>query len=98
MPKISQKRAKILLEKKNVKLIDVRSPVDFARGTIPGAVNIPIRNISQLMRESRTRPLIFFGDDDHDFNIKQAENYAIQMGFLEIYTLGSLKNWTEDKG
>jgi len=94
MQKINQTRVKTLLEKKNAKLIDVRSPVDFANNTIPTAVNLPLRNISQLMGENRKRPLIFFGKDDNDSDMTQAENYATQMGFTNVYVLGAFSNWT----
>jgi len=91
--KIDSTKAKKLMEKKNAKLIDVRSAIDFSKGSIPNAVNMPIRNVSQLLKIQKNIPLIFVGLSDDDKDMIQAENYALQMGFTEVYNLGSLSNW-----
>jgi len=89
---ISSTKAKKLVEK-GATLVDLRSPVDFAVSSLPHAVNITLRNVSRMMMLNKKTPLVFFGASDDDADIKQAENYAIQMGFEKVFLLGSIKNW-----
>ena len=90
--RISGKRAKKLVDKGAI-LIDVRSPVDFRDGSIPGAINLSLRQISQLVREPRTKTLIFFSNSETDDDLKSATNYATQMGFTQVFSLGTKENW-----
>lgn len=89
---ISSARAQKLVAR-GAKLIDVRSPVDYAVSSLPQSVNIPLRNVSKMMSLNKKTPLVFYGNTDEDTDMKQAENYAIQMGFEKVYILGSMKNW-----
>ena len=41
VPRISIDDVKVLMAKKQVVLIDVRDPMSFAGGHMPGAVNVP---------------------------------------------------------
>lgn len=91
---ININKAKKLLSK-GATLIDIRSPVDFATGSYPNAVNVPLRNISQLMKMDRKKPIIFFSTDDSDPQLAQAVNYAVQMQ-LDAYSVGSIKNLIND--
>ena len=88
--KINATKAKKLIDK-GATIVDIRSPVDFAAGNFPNAVNVPLRNISQLMRFDRKNPIVFIGNDDTDSELEQALNYATQMG-LVAYSVGGLKN------
>jgi len=88
--KINATKAKKLIDK-GATIVDIRSPVDFAAGSFPNAVNVPLRNISQLMRFDRKKPVLFFGKDDNDGELEQALNYATQMGLI-AYNVGGLKN------
>lgn len=91
-PKINGKRAQKLVEK-GALLVDVRSPVSFRDGTIPGAINLSLRQISSLVREPKKRVLIFFGESETDDTLKAAVNYAMQFGFEQVFSLGSKDNW-----
>lgn len=82
------------LKSKGAILIDIRSPVDFASGTLVDAINIPLRNISKLMRVERNKPVIFFSDKNDNKDLDFATNYALQMGF-DTYHIGSIDNWKE---
>lgn len=79
------------LIKKGAILIDVRSPVEFAKGSVPNAVNIPLRNISKLLQMDKKLPFVLFGLSDDDQDLEKSVNYAIQMG-LEVYNAGEIKN------
>ncbi|NTW25175.1 MAG: tRNA 2-selenouridine(34) synthase MnmH, partial [Lentimicrobium sp.] len=39
---ITESASEIILMKASIPLIDVRSPLEFAQGHVPGAVNIPL--------------------------------------------------------
>jgi rhodanese-related sulfurtransferase len=41
VPRISIDEVKALMAKKQVLLVDVRDPVSFSQGHIPGAMNVP---------------------------------------------------------
>jgi rhodanese-related sulfurtransferase len=45
MPRIIPEELKRLLTARRVVVIDVRSPDDYRKGHIPGAINLPIQQI-----------------------------------------------------
>lgn len=67
-----------LLENSNTLLFDVRDPVAFRDGTIPGAINLPVSNMSQLVTYPRNSKVIFFGENETDSNLEIALKYASQ--------------------
>jgi len=90
--KINGKRAQKLLEN-GAKLYDVRDAVAFRDGTLPGAVNLPLRQVSTLMKLPKDTKLILFGASNDDENLKHILNYISQFGFTEVYSLGAKENW-----
>jgi len=92
--RIGGKKAQQLVEK-GAMLIDVRDPVSFRDGSLPGAVNLSLRQLSSLIREPKTRKLIFFGEAESDDTLNAAVNYAYQFGFTEVFSLGSKDHWTK---
>lgn len=47
--KLSSSKDKILLEKEAVFYVDVRTPAEFAQGSVPIAVNIPLNQIESRL-------------------------------------------------
>lgn len=47
-----------LLREKGYQLIDVRTPSEFSRGSIPGAVNIPVDEIRDRISEIKHEPIL----------------------------------------
>ena len=43
-------------------LIDTRDAVKFRDGTIPGAINLPLRRVSEMQRHDRRVKFVVFGD------------------------------------
>lgn len=86
---INSSRLKQLQEREDCMLIDVRSPLEFRDNTITGAVNIPLRNITTLLREDKKKTLIFFGGEDA-IDISQSIKYANNMGFTKVYSFGNI--------
>ena len=49
VPRISIDEVKALMAKKQVVLIDVRDPLSFAEGHMPGAINVPFDHIPKYV-------------------------------------------------
>ncbi len=80
-------------EEKNAMLIDVRTPDEFALGTIPGAVNIPLDDLRERLSEIPTdRPLwLFCGVGLRGY---LASNILRGHGFEDVWNLiGGLKTY-----
>lgn len=93
MAKISAARAKKLVSKGG-KIFDVRSPIEFARINIPGSVNLPLRNISHMVTHAKkTTNIILIGDKNITKDLEMAEKYAIQLGFINIFTISDIDQW-----
>lgn len=55
------KALKDKMDRDNVLLIDVRQPSEFRGGHIPGAINIPLRELTQNLDQiPRTRPVVLY--------------------------------------
>ena len=69
-------------------LVDVRSPADFSRGALPGALNIPVETLSYEHRLlSREQPVIVYGASE--FHSSRAARLLAGKGFQRIYHLGN---------
>lgn len=89
---LSGKRCKILVEQ-GALLFDTRDPVDFRNGTIPGAVNLHMRQVSTLTKYPRDTKMVFFGSAPDDNTLQAVVNYVIQYGFTNVYILKSIDDW-----
>ena len=73
-------------------LVDVRSSAEFARGALPNAINLPLQSIMAADN---------FIDKDKAVVLycvtgarsSTAKSYLTQMGFREVYDLGSYRNY-----
>lgn len=74
------------LRNKGAILIDVRNPVVFRDGTVAGATNLVVSNISQLIAYPKHTKFIFFGENKDDPNLKMMLKYATQM-FTDVFFL-----------
>lgn len=90
--RVNGKKARTLVDG-GAKLVDMRNAVAFRDGTLPGAVNMSLRQISTLINLPKETKIVFFGETNEDENLKAAVNYAVQFGFMNVYTLGSKENW-----
>lgn len=89
---VSEHGVQKLVEKKKAKLFDVRSPVDFAKGSLPAAQNLVLRNISKIVALADKKDhLVFFGSDD----AKMAAQYAFGMGYANIYYVETMPTWSD---
>lgn len=74
-------------------LIDARDPVKFRDGTIPGAINLPLRRVSEMMRYDRRVRFVVFGEGPNDENALQTAKYLGLYGFSGVFILDSKEAW-----
>lgn len=74
-------------------LVDVRSSAEFARGALPNAINLPLQAIMSADRViNRDKAIILYCVTGA--RSSTAKNYLTQMGFENVYDLGSFRNYT----
>jgi rhodanese-related sulfurtransferase len=79
-------------------LIDVRSPEEYARAHLLGAINIPFRDLSQKISEFSTQVLIFLYDNAGEIAL-QAAAMLEQKGYRFARALkGGLVEWQSRYG
>ena len=67
-------------------LVDVRSPADFVRNALPGALNLPVAALSWKYHYlNRQRPVILYSDNG--FHCHHAARLLAGEGFSKIYHL-----------
>jgi rhodanese-related sulfurtransferase len=67
-------------------LVDMRSPVAFRNGSIDGSVNLPLKSfLNQLAGLDKKTKLILFSDTSEDADVKTGINYAVQLGFNNLF-------------
>lgn len=85
MKKVNKEKA-FTLVKKGAMLVDMRSPVDFRDGSIPGAQNLPLKNfLNKIVGLDRKQKFVLFARDIEDNDMCNAVNYAEQLGFTELF-------------
>ncbi len=89
---INKEKVKNLLEKKNALLVDMRTPVQFRDNPIPGAINLPLRNLSNYLilltakDKERKTPIILFGTTTNDRDLELGVIYSEDLGFTTYIT------------
>jgi phage shock protein E len=86
-PTISSTDARHLVAR-GAQLVDVRNPMEYQRGALPGSINIPLPLIQQALKQlDRQTPLLLY------CNSGQRSGMAKQLldacGFLVVHNLGS---------
>ncbi len=75
------------------RLVDVRTPGEFAAGHIAGAVNIPVQELERRMGEleGKDRPIVVYCRSG-----ARSQNAARMLrgaGYTEVHDLGSISRW-----
>ena len=84
---LTDERAEALLANGG-QLVDVRSPADFNRFVLPGALNLPIDSLCyEHRRLNAHRPVILYGNSE--VRCARAARLLAGKGFLRIYHLSS---------
>ncbi|TQF15109.1 rhodanese-like domain-containing protein [Myxococcus llanfairpwllgwyngyllgogerychwyrndrobwllllantysiliogogogochensis] len=74
-------------------LVDVRTPEEFAAGHLPGAVNIPVDDLSQRLQElgPPENPLVIYCRSGG--RSARAEKLLKEQGFQQVLNLGPMSTW-----
>ena len=73
-------------------LVDVRSSSEFSQGALPNAINLPLQSImnaKNILDQDKTIVLYCVTGA----RSSTAKNYLVQMGFDDVYDLGSFRNY-----
>ena len=75
------------------RLLDVRSPGEFAGGHLPGAVNIPVQELERRLAEAGPidGELIVYCRSGH--RSSRAAELLRQHGFTKVHNLGPMTAW-----
>jgi len=96
--KINGNEAKQLVSDSGAIIIDVRSSAEYERYHISNAINIPVDKISKEELaseiESFDSNIIVYCASGYRSN--EAAQKLVDLGYNNIYDLGSIDNWGED--
>jgi rhodanese-related sulfurtransferase len=87
---IPAERARELVEQDG-HLIDVREPDDFARGHLPGAINIPLNQIGRHVGQIKEKSAVLYCQSG--LRCQQAVQALKRQGCDQVYTLGAMTRW-----
>lgn len=75
------------------RLIDVRSPAEFADGHLPNAVNIPLQLLPQHLStlEPKDKPIVLYCRSGNRSG--QAASILKDAGFSAVHNLGAMSKW-----
>lgn len=81
------------LVSEGARLVDVRTPQEFAAGAIDGATNIPVQVLDQRLGElaPESEPVVVYCRSGR--RSAAAADMLIEAGFAEVYDLGAIGNW-----
>lgn len=83
----NKEKVQELVSTKSAMLVDMRSPVQFRDMPIQGAVNLPLRNLSNALialtakDKKRKTPIVLFGVGNNDLEVKSGIVYVEDLGF-----------------
>ena len=84
----------LLMEDRRATLVDTRSPGEYRRGTLPGAVSIPEAEVDRkaplLLRDTAAPVLVFCRTGACSW--RPAQRLA-ELGYTNIYEFGGIKTW-----
>lgn len=89
---VSSEEARRLVQA-GARLVDVRTPAEFAAGHIPGAVNIPVQELEQRMGElePKSAALVLYCRSGNRSG--RAARLLKGAGYEDVHDLGSIDRW-----
>jgi len=89
---VSSLEARRLVEA-GARLVDVRTPQEFANGHIPGAVNMPVQDLERRMGEltGKDRPIVLYCRSGA--RSSNAARMLKSAGYTEVHDLGAMSRW-----
>lgn len=90
---ISYMDAKEKIINENAILVDVRTEDEYNENHISGAVNIPLDSINEAVSLNQDTPIIVYCQSGN--RSSQALIKLENLGYTDVYDLGSINNWEE---
>jgi rhodanese-related sulfurtransferase len=75
------------------KLVDVRTPAEFASGHVPGAVNIPLDALERRLAELGPRDGAIILYCASGARSGQAKRMLASKGFASVHNMGAMSAW-----
>ena len=75
------------------RLVDVRTPGEFAGGHLPGAVNIPLDQLRARVGELKNEPKPVVVYCASGMRSGQARRLLVGEGIAEVHDLGGMNRW-----
>ena len=96
---INPETAKTMIEDIStyIALLDVRNPEDFVSGHIKNAISMPVKTIKRSAKEllpDLSQEIIVYCNNE--ICGKEAVCLLSNLGYTNIFNMGSIKNWTYD--
>jgi phage shock protein E len=81
------------LVKKGARLVDVRTPEEFAAGHVEGAVNIPVHELDKRLAElePKDKPVVVYCKSGR--RSAKAKDLLQKAGFTSVHNLGGMDRW-----
>jgi phage shock protein E len=90
--RISGPVAKQLVED-GARLVDVRSPGEYASGHIPGAINIPVQELSDRVGELAPSDKAIVLYCQSGMRSASAARFLKAAGYKNVHNLGAMRSW-----
>lgn len=92
MGKVSPEKARSLVAA-GARLVDVRSPGEFAGGHLDGALNVPVGDLSKRVAElgDKTKPVVLYCASG--MRSASAASTLRRAGFADVHDLGAMARW-----
>ena len=74
-------------------LVDVRTPKEFARGSVPGAKNVPYEELLQRLDAFGTHDQSVLVFCESGRRAELAKVILVQQGWKEVHNMGSHRDW-----
>ena len=85
---------RLLEEDRRAILVDTRNPADFRKGTLPGSVSIPERELDRkapsLLPDKNAPVLVFCRTGARSWHTAQR---LAEMGYTHVYDVGGYLEW-----
>lgn len=82
------------LVKAGAKLIDVRTPEEFAQSHLPGAVNLPLNDLGRRASSlgAKDKPIVLYCASGA--RSAAARSMLQGQGFTQVHNLGAMSRWS----
>ncbi len=81
------------LVQEGARLVDVRSPEEFAAGHLPGAINLPVQELDRRLQEllPKDQPVVLYCRSGNRSG--RAAGMLKKAGYERVHDLGAMSSW-----